>query len=164
MWALFRRERRTAQATVTVRTGSPADAPAVRTLANAELGRSPTETRLRELLDRYPSVLAFDNATLCGFVFGEALSPDIIEMANLLVGAGYGNQGLGTELIRRFEAESRNDYRSVIAANSELWPVVGGEKRSVVALYRRLGYRELYSTPDTKVLVKELAGSSGASG
>ena len=143
--------------TITTRAGSPADAEAIRALAEAELGRAPTTARLRDVLGRYPSVVACEGDEMRGFAFGVALSPDIMEMANVLVSEPYRNAGLGTRLINLFEDAARGDYRAIIVANSALWSVAGGGKRSAAALYRRLGYRDLYTTPDTAVLIKELA-------
>jgi GNAT superfamily N-acetyltransferase len=145
---------------MTIRTGTSVDAPIVRNLAITELGRAPTESRLLEILGHYPSVLALDQGKLCAFVFGTALSPDIIEMANLLVAKPYRGKGLGTRLIQLFEEAATTDgYHTILVANSYLWPVRGEAKRSAVPLYEGLGYLPLYSTPDTTLLTKTLGPS-----
>lgn len=148
------------QAGVTQRKGTPGDAPAIRDLALVELGRAPKLIRLRELLERYPSAVAFSPDGLGGFAFGVALSPDVIEMANLLVAEPYRNQGLATRLIDLFEGAARAEYRAVMVTNSDLWPTLAASKRSAVPLYERLGYRQIYSTPDTRILIKDLVPES----
>ena len=140
---------------VTIRPGSAHDATGIRDLALNELGDSPTLPRLRKLLSTYPSFLAFSGPDLCAFVFGDGLAPDIVELANLVVAIPYRHQGLGTQLIKCFETEARERYRAVLVSNSNIWTIKNGPKRSAVPLYRRLGYREIYSTPDTTVLIKE---------
>jgi GNAT superfamily N-acetyltransferase len=145
--------------TLTVRSGSAADASAIHALALAELERSPPLSRLQDVLARFPSVVAYEDDALRGFVFGVALSPDILEMGNLLVAEPHRNAGLGTRLMEAFEDAARGHYRAIIAANSALWSIAGGEKRSAASLYERHGYRPIYSTPDTVVMIKELAGA-----
>jgi GNAT superfamily N-acetyltransferase len=143
---------------LTLRAGTAADAPLVRELAMKELGRSPTPQRLGEILGRYPSLLAFDSGQLCAFVFGLAMTPDVLEIANLVVVESRRNQGIGTELVQRFERAVRGTCRAIIVANSDLWPIARGRKRSSIPLYERLGYRTLYSTSSTTLLIKELDG------
>ena len=139
-----------------VRSGGAEDAAAIHALALAELERSPPVSRLRDVLGRFPSVVACEADALRGFVFGVALSPDILEMANVLVSEPYRNNGLGTRLIETFEEAARGSYRAIIVANSVLWPIAGGEKRSAASLYQRHDYRQIYSTPDTTVMIKDL--------
>jgi GNAT superfamily N-acetyltransferase len=144
--------------TLTLRAGSAADAAAIEALALAELERSPPLGRLTHVLARFPSVVAHEGDEMRGFVFGVALAPDILEMGNLLVAEPYRNAGLGTRLMEAFEDAARGRYRAIIAANSTLWSIAGGEKRPAVSLYERHGYRPIYSTPDSVVMIKELDG------
>jgi len=112
---------------------------------------------MRDLLELYPSVVAVaDTGELVGFAFSSAMSPDIIELANLLVATPYRNHGLGAELVREFELAARSEYRTVILCNSELWSTLDDGKKSAVPLYERLGYRRLYETESSTVMVKEL--------
>lgn len=141
--------------TITLRAGEEEDAPLIKHLALTQLGRSPSLNLLSHLLDNYPSVLAFDEQYLCGFVFGMGMAPDIIELANLLVASDYQNQGLGTRLIKSFE-EACDVYQTIFVINSTLWTIPGEEKKSAVPLYTRLDYKELYSTSSTTILFKEL--------
>lgn len=141
---------------ISIRAASPADAEIIRALAMGELGRSPRPERLQELLGNYPACVAEAGSDLVGFLFSTALAPDIIELANLLVKVEYRNQGVGSRLIERFESMARPSYDASILCNSELWTVARGPKLPATHLYLRHGYRVLYATSKSTVMIKEL--------
>lgn len=132
------------------------DAQAVCDLALQELGRTLSLSRVSALLSAYPGALAWKDEQPVGFVFGSGASPDIIEMANLLVAHEVRREGIGARLVEAFEEQARKRFCAVLVSTSTLWLAHNQQKPSAVPFYRRLGYRVIYETDHTALLVKDL--------
>jgi GNAT superfamily N-acetyltransferase len=145
----------TSQWTLTV--GSVADATDIAQLSQAELGRAPLVTRIEYNLERWPSILARANEELIGFVFTVSFAPDIYEVANMLVAERLRSAGIGTAMMTALEERLAPDVRALILSNSSLWGMAGGEKRSAEAFYARHGFRSIFRTDASVVMVKRLS-------
>jgi ribosomal protein S18 acetylase RimI-like enzyme len=142
--------------TLRLRAGGVGDVPAVAQLFEEQLGRTPIVSRLEYNFTRYPSVVACADDHLVGFLFTVRFSPDIYEIANLVVATRFRGQGIGSKMIQELEGYLSQDVVALVLGNSSLWSLAAGEKRSAAPFYERHGFRIIFATPDSVVMAKQL--------
>ncbi|MDY7095180.1 MAG: GNAT family N-acetyltransferase [Acidobacteriota bacterium] len=123
-------------------------------LHEAENQRPAHRETLRRCIAEYPSAVAVDHGRVVGFVYSDRFAPDLLVLNNLLVAAAYRGQGVGARLLEYVEKTAGPPWRSILLSNSELWP--HPPRRSPLEFYRKRGYREIWTTQSTTVMVKDL--------
>lgn len=147
---------------IELRAGTGEDAPLVVQVYFAGSNRRNDVVRVANFLDTLPSSLAFDAGHLIGFCFCKSFAPDILELANLFVAASHRGRGVGSQLVMHLESQITSPWRAItspwraiILTNSMLVEGVPN-KRPAVRFYERLGYRSVWSTGPTEVLMKSV--------
>lgn len=111
-------------------------------------GRPLNEEYLASLLYGYPGFLVTCEGETVGLCYARGLTPDLIEVVELLVAPRFRGQGVGSKLLAMFEEKAR-PWKNVIFFHN-------ASDQESNGFYQRQGYREVFATAGTKVLHKEL--------
>jgi GNAT superfamily N-acetyltransferase len=89
------------------------------------------------------------------FAFTTSFAPDILELANILVGSNWRNRDIGSQLLEMIEKLAQEHFLAIILVNSMLYPTVG-KKRPATEFYIRAGYEGVMHTSKSVVFGKSL--------
>lgn len=140
---------------IVVRSGEPFDWDIIINGFRVILGREPNAAYIREVTQKYPSVVALDRERLIGFAYCGFMSPDVLELANIALHAHYRNSGVGSQMLSRLEAEVSKNYNALMLTNSTLYGNVAG-KREATNFYLKNGYKLVACTENTNLFWKDL--------
>lgn len=139
---------------IIVRPAVRADLPAIAALFEQENGRAPNHAYIGDCLENYPSAVAEDGDVIAGFIYCNRFAPDILEIANLMVGETVRGTGLGTGLLEEVEQQARGKWASLILVNSTLYE--HPPRPSPAGFYLKRGFALIHQTAATAVHAKAL--------
>lgn len=139
-----------------VRPTQPGDLEEIFTLCREVLAIEPNRGRITDLVTTYPSFVAIRNDQVIAFVYCAKFSPDILELANILVLPEFQNKGIGHKLVKSVEGSAvSHGFAAIILSNSMLSPTKI-KKRNAKIFYRDLGYVSLFKTEHSTIFIKSL--------
>jgi GNAT superfamily N-acetyltransferase len=137
---------------VEVRKSRDSDYQYIAKIFSESTGRE-TNISVADYMKKYPSVVADQGGEIVGFCYSKSFAPDIIELMNIYIKEPHRGKGLGKRLISEFEKICFDRFSSIILINSTLYPSKE-EKRLATNFYKDCGYKEIMSTPSSKVYCK----------
>jgi len=140
---------------IVVRSGQPFDWDIIINGFKDILRREPNASYIREVTQKYPSVVVMDGERFIGFAYCGFMSPDVLELANIALHNDYRNSGIGSQMLQRLEAEASQNYKAVMLTNSTLYGNEAG-KREATNFYLKNGYRLVACTDSTNLFWKDL--------
>lgn len=145
---------------VTIRRGTPADAPAVAALIRRENHRPADEAAIAQSMASAPSVIAEHEDEVVGFFYGRPFAPDIVEMQNMLVAERFRGHGLGRRMVDVTEDMLREaGFRAAIGANSILHRGATAERvMAARAFWLHRGWRIALATDGGSVVLVRWLG------
>lgn len=141
---------------VDVYQAGPKDLGAIEDLIRQELGREPNKKYISDCIATDVSMVAYMGDRLIGFLYCQEFSPDIIEIANLLISKNMQRLGVGARLVDSFEKAAIGKYNGVILLNSSLYDNDIDHFVSAAGFYLKCGYSLVAETRHTKIFYKEL--------
>jgi predicted N-acetyltransferase YhbS len=138
---------------VQYRQGKSSDKDDILELATRELDVAPRAMRLLEDLDHYPSEVAFDDRGIRGFVLSEDLAPNILLVSAIAVRSEQRCDGTGRGLLELLESDAtRRGYHGIVVSEFAQGALLGCDSDTLTFA----GYRKIYDTGGTSLLVKSL--------
>ena len=137
-------------ASIELRRAVIADIPAIEELYYPYSHRHINVPRVSDALVNYPSVTAWNDQKLVGFLYCFRFSPDILELANIYIDQQTRHAGLGSKMITFLRSHLSEQIKAIIAVNSDLHPVTD-LKRRPDSFYFKNGFRLLASTNNSVV-------------
>lgn len=111
---------------------------------------------VKECIDNYPHILAYDNDNLIGFIYTNDFAPDILEIYNIFIHPDYRHQGIGTLMLQHMINNIKEKHQGIIIINSDLYD---NDKGFVIAppFYTRNNFDIIAKTDNTTVLYRDLS-------
>lgn len=129
------------------------DADQIKNISIDSLGWTSSESHLEDVLSKYPGVVAVEDGNICGFIYSNPLSSDILKISNFVVDEKHREAGIGSQLLETFEEEAaENNYRAIIFPQDPDW-----FKDESLLWLESHGYRSIYQTDQSHLLLKEKA-------
>ena len=123
----------------------------VSSMFQMESKRKLNHIKVKECIDNYDHVLAYDEDKLIGFIYANEFAPDILEIYNMFIHPDYRNQGIGTLMLQHFINNMDEKYQGIIVINSSLYDQ--NEKFiSAVTFYNMNNFNLIAMTDNSSVL------------
>jgi N-acetylglutamate synthase-like GNAT family acetyltransferase len=129
------------------------DSAEISELSSKEIGWSNSAEHLQGMLEDNPAEVVLDEERLCGFIYTQPISSDLLRVCNFVVDGKDRQQGIGSELLSRLESQAKEaGYRAVIFPEDPQW----FEEESF-AWFEDRGYENIFETEKSRLVAKTTA-------
>lgn len=137
----------------TIRPANIDDIPVMVKLYEEVLKRPANPSYIQTSIENYPVFVA-EHKEMLGFVYCRKFSPDILEVANILLLSESRGLGIG-ELLMKAVEEAATSYEAIILVNSSLY-TEASDKRDPKNFYTKCGFNIILETNGSKVFAKHI--------
>jgi N-acetylglutamate synthase-like GNAT family acetyltransferase len=128
------------------------DSSEISKLSEKETGWTSSKEHLQRMLEKYPASVAVEDEEICGFIYSQALSSDILRICNFVVDGEKQKQGIGSHLLRDLEKQAgQSGYKAILFPEDDSW----WSKDSLDWLDDQ-GFRNIYETDRSSLAIKEV--------
>lgn len=114
----------------------------------AQFGRDPGNHNIRSLILTYPSMVAYEDRNILGFVLTDFFAPDTLRLDTILVREDHRRKGIGTALLNSlFSTTVSDSWMGMLASDCKIMWCEG--KTDNTAFFENNYFLKIAETPDT---------------